>query len=82
MTANKHQKQLRLINFDPLWACRNVGGHGRIILVEYRPWGMPGDLNLNQTLNQTLNLKPNSKPKPNSKARVTLNQTLNLKPKT
>ena len=39
MTPQKPQKQLKLINFDPRWACRNIGGHGRIILVEYGPWG-------------------------------------------
>ena len=39
----KRQKQLYLINFDPLWACRDIVGHGRIILVQYGPWGTPWD---------------------------------------
>ena len=38
----KPQKLVSLINFDPLWACRNIKGHGKIILVEYGPWGPPG----------------------------------------
>ena len=42
MTPKKHQKQLKLIKND-LWVCKNIGGNGRIILVEYGPWGTPWD---------------------------------------
>ena len=42
MTPQNFQKSLNSINLDPLWACRNIGGHGKIILVEYGPWGTPG----------------------------------------
>ena len=37
------QKSPNFINFDPLWACKNIGGHGRIILVEYGPLGSSWD---------------------------------------
>ena len=42
MTPQKLQKQLKLTENDPLWVCRNIGEYGRIILVEYGPWGTPG----------------------------------------
>ena len=29
-----------LINFDLLWAWQNIWGYGRIILVEFGPWGI------------------------------------------
>ena len=31
------------MKIGPLWACRNIKGHGRIILVQYGPWGTPWD---------------------------------------
>ena len=43
MTPKKPQKHFNLIKIDTLWACRNIGGNGRIILVEYGPWGTPWD---------------------------------------
>ena len=43
MAPQKCLKMLKFIKIDSLWACRNIGRHGRIILVEYGPWGLPGD---------------------------------------
>ena len=42
MTPQNFQKLLNLINFDPAWACQNIWGHGRIILVKFGGFGMPG----------------------------------------
>ena len=45
MTSPEVLKPINLINFAPLWACQNIWGHGKIILVKIGPWGMHWDTN-------------------------------------
>ena len=40
MTPQKPFKLPNLIKIGPRWACQNLWGHGRMILVKVGPWGM------------------------------------------